>query len=68
MIVVGFLSYIFSNKISYVLNYILGNGILSIESYDIKKDQWSKLTSTPGMHSKTWPQRYKPLLYIKPLY
>jgi len=33
-----------------------GNGILSIESYDIEKNQWSVLTYIPGKISKTWPQ------------
>jgi len=33
-----------------------GNGVLSIESYDIKNDQWSFVTSIPGVVSKTWPQ------------
>ena len=33
-----------------------GNGMLSIESYDIHCDQWSILTSIPGAISKTWPQ------------
>lgn len=30
--------------------------MLSIESYDIKCDQWTILTSIPGAVSKTWPQ------------
>lgn len=33
-----------------------GNGMLSIESYDIQSDQWTILTSIPGAVSKTWPQ------------
>lgn len=33
-----------------------GNGVLSIESYDIKTDQWSFVTSIPGIPGKTWPQ------------
>ncbi|CAF3475681.1 unnamed protein product [Rotaria sp. Silwood1] len=33
-----------------------GNGMLSIESYDIHSDQWTILTSIPGAISKTWPQ------------
>ncbi|CAF2644525.1 unnamed protein product [Rotaria sp. Silwood2] len=33
-----------------------GNGMLSIESYDIHFDQWTILTSIPGAISKTWPQ------------
>ncbi|CAF2948015.1 unnamed protein product [Rotaria sp. Silwood2] len=33
-----------------------GNGMLSIESYDIHCDQWTILTSIPGAVSKTWPQ------------
>jgi hypothetical protein len=33
-----------------------GNGMLSIESYDIQCDQWTILTSIPGAISKTWPQ------------
>ncbi|CAF1232536.1 unnamed protein product [Rotaria sp. Silwood1] len=33
-----------------------GNGMLSIESYDIQCDQWTILTSIPGAVSKTWPQ------------
>lgn len=33
-----------------------GNGMLSIESYDIQADQWSILTVIPGAISKTWPQ------------
>ena len=33
-----------------------GNGMLSIESYDIHADQWSILTLIPGAISKTWPQ------------
>ena len=33
-----------------------GNGMLSIESYDIQSDQWTILTSIPGAISKTWPQ------------
>jgi len=33
-----------------------GNGILSIESYNVKLDQWSLLTNIPGTLSKTWPQ------------
>ena len=33
-----------------------GNGILSIEAYDIKTNQWSVMTSVPGVVSKTWPQ------------
>lgn len=33
-----------------------GNGMLSIESYDIHCDQWTILTSIPGAISKTWPQ------------
>ena len=33
-----------------------GNGMLSIESYDIHNDQWTILTSIPGAISKTWPQ------------
>jgi hypothetical protein len=33
-----------------------GNGMLSIESYDIQADQWTILTSIPGAISKTWPQ------------
>ncbi|CAF0908695.1 unnamed protein product [Adineta ricciae] len=33
-----------------------GNGMLSIESYDIHADQWTILTSIPGAVSKTWPQ------------
>ncbi len=33
-----------------------GNGMLSIESYDIHCNQWTILTSIPGAISKTWPQ------------
>jgi N-acetylneuraminic acid mutarotase len=33
-----------------------GNGILSIESYDTTRDQWSIITNIPGSLSKTWPQ------------
>lgn len=33
-----------------------GNGILNIEAYSIKNDQWSIVTSIPGKISKTWPQ------------
>ena len=33
-----------------------GNGVLSIESYSIKNDQWTNVTSIPGALSKTWPQ------------
>ncbi|CAF1979589.1 unnamed protein product [Rotaria magnacalcarata] len=33
-----------------------GNGMLSVESYDIHCDQWTILTSIPGAISKTWPQ------------
>lgn len=33
-----------------------GNGILSIEQYNIEHDQWSILTNIPGSISKTWPQ------------
>ncbi|CAF1574355.1 unnamed protein product, partial [Didymodactylos carnosus] len=33
-----------------------GNGMLSIESYDVKNDQWTILTNIPGAVSKTWPQ------------
>lgn len=33
-----------------------GNGMLSIESYDVRSDQWTILTSIPGAISKTWPQ------------
>ena len=33
-----------------------GNGMLSIESYNIHCDQWTILTSIPGAISKTWPQ------------
>ena len=33
-----------------------GNGMLSIESYDIQCDQWTIITSIPGAVSKTWPQ------------
>lgn len=33
-----------------------GNGMLSIESYDIYFDQWTIITSIPGAVSKTWPQ------------
>ena len=33
-----------------------GNGMLSIESYDVHCDQWTILTSIPGAISKTWPQ------------
>jgi N-acetylneuraminic acid mutarotase len=33
-----------------------GNGILSIDKYDIVNDQWSLLTLAPGSMSKTWPQ------------
>ncbi|CAF0743658.1 unnamed protein product [Didymodactylos carnosus] len=33
-----------------------GNGMLSIESYDVKNDQWTILTNIPGAISKTWPQ------------
>lgn len=33
-----------------------GNGVLSIESYNIRTDQWSTVTSIPGVLSKTWPQ------------
>jgi hypothetical protein len=33
-----------------------GNGMLSIESYDIHCDQWTILTIIPGAISKTWPQ------------
>jgi hypothetical protein len=33
-----------------------GNGMLSIESYDIYCDQWTIITSIPGAISKTWPQ------------
>ena len=33
-----------------------GNGMLSIESYNIHCDQWTILTSIPGIISKTWPQ------------
>lgn len=33
-----------------------GNGILNIEAYSIKDDQWSIVTSIPGKMSKTWPQ------------
>ena len=33
-----------------------GNGMLSIESYDVHSDQWTILTSIPGAISKTWPQ------------
>jgi hypothetical protein len=33
-----------------------GNGILNIEAYDIRQDQWSIITSIPGKISKTWPQ------------
>jgi hypothetical protein len=32
------------------------NGILSIESYDIHTNQWTILTSIPGMPSQTWSQ------------
>ena len=35
---------------------VAGNGILSVESYDIKNDQWTVITSTPGTISRTWPQ------------
>lgn len=33
-----------------------GNGMLSIESYDIQSNQWTIFTSIPGAISKTWPQ------------
>ncbi|CAF1135418.1 unnamed protein product [Adineta steineri] len=33
-----------------------GNGMLSIETYDIHCDQWTILTLIPGAISKTWPQ------------
>ncbi|UJR35922.1 hypothetical protein I4U23_028664 [Adineta vaga] len=33
-----------------------GNGMLSIESYNIQCDQWTIITSIPGAISKTWPQ------------
>ena len=33
-----------------------GNGVLSIDRYDIKNDQWSSMSSVPGTISKTWPQ------------
>ena len=33
-----------------------GNGMLSIESYDVQCNQWTILTSIPGAISKTWPQ------------
>ncbi|CAF0832223.1 unnamed protein product [Adineta steineri] len=33
-----------------------GNGMLSIESYNIHCDQWTILTAIPGAISKTWPQ------------
>lgn len=33
-----------------------GNGILSIESYNVQTNQWSLITSAPGSISKTWPQ------------
>lgn len=33
-----------------------GNGILSIESYNIQTNQWTLVTSVPGVASKTWPQ------------
>jgi hypothetical protein len=46
------------NDLIYVLGGFddAGNGILSIESYDIKLDQWTVVTSAPGTLSKTWPQ------------
>ena len=33
-----------------------GNGMLSIERYDIDCNQWTILTTIPGAISKTWPQ------------
>jgi len=33
-----------------------GHGMLSIESYDVKNNQWTILTNVPGAVSKTWPQ------------
>ena len=33
-----------------------GNGMLLIERYDIKANQWTILTSIPGAISKTWLQ------------
>ena len=33
-----------------------GNGILSIDRYDIDTNQWTQLTIVPGVVSKTWPQ------------
>jgi hypothetical protein len=33
-----------------------GNGILSIDRYDVGLNQWSVLTLAPGSVSKTWPQ------------
>ena len=46
------------NGVIYVLGGFddAGNGILSIESYNIKNDEWSVVTSVPGTISKTWPQ------------
>ncbi len=46
------------NNLIYVLGGFddAGNGILSIEAYNIDKDQWSVVTSIPGVLSKTWPQ------------
>jgi hypothetical protein len=33
-----------------------GNGILTVEAYNIKLNQWSKISSMPGLTTKTWPQ------------
>lgn len=33
-----------------------GNGILSIDRYNIATDQWSLVTLAPGSISRTWPQ------------
>ena len=54
------ISNVFSNQM--IISHLFsgfddaGNGILSIESYDIKLDQWTIITSAPGTMSKTWPQ------------
>jgi len=46
------------NDLIYVLGGFddAGNGILSIEAYDVNKDQWFTVTAIPGDISKTWPQ------------
>ncbi len=53
-----------THQLTYLNDYIYviggfddtGNGILTIESYDIKSDQWTIVTQAPGLLSKTWPQ------------